>query len=261
VAELGARLPAYGYASSPLVAGGSLVVETAGEGRAYSAFDKATGAILWSSGDDRPAYSSPMRFTLGGTDQVVFWSAAGLHSLALGTGEELWSFPWSTNCSVTGDPLGTGTPILVAPDRVFLSSGSGTAVLRVSRTADGFRVDDEWESKVLRNDVNSSVLLGDHVYGFDGSTLKCVDVRTGEVAWTKRGYRKGSLIAAGGRLIVLAEGGEVALVDADPGAFVERSRARVLDGKSWTSPALAGGRLFLRNHGEMVCVDMRAAER
>jgi outer membrane protein assembly factor BamB len=257
VKELGARLPSYGYASSPLVVGERLLVETAGEGAAYSAFDKRTGELLWSSQDERPAYSSPMLVTFGGVEQILFWSAAGLHSVALDTGTELWSHPWSTDCPASGDPLGTGTPLLLPPDGLLLSSGSGTAVLRISKTSGGFRAKTEWKSGVLRNDVNSSVLVGSHVYGFDGGTLKCVEAMTGEAEWEQRGYRKGSLIAADGQLIVLGEKGELALVEASPEAFVEKSSAQVLDGRSWTSPSLAGGRLYLRNHGELVCVNMR----
>jgi len=109
---------------------------------------------------------------------------------------------------------------------------------------------------VLRNDVNSSVLLGEHVFGFDGGTLVCVDVRTGEATWKHRGFRKGSLIAAGDQLIVLGEKGELALVDADPEAFVLRSSAKPLDGRSWTAPSLARGRLYLRNHEQLVCLDL-----
>ncbi len=257
VEEFGARLPSYGYASSPLIVGDRVFVETAGKDAAFSAFDKRTGELLWSAQDDRPAYSSPMQVTLGGRDQILFWSAAGVHSAAPDTGEELWSHPWNTDCAASGDPLGTGTPLWLAPDRLFLSSGSGTAVLRVSSTDEGFSVDTDWESRVLRNDVNSSVALGDHVYGFDFGTLKCVDARSGEASWETRGYRKGSLIAADGQLIVLTEGGELALVDANPEEFVERSRARVLSGRNWTSPALAAGRLYLRNHDELVCLNMK----
>lgn len=257
VEELGARLPSYGYSSSPLVVGDKLLVETAGAGAAYSAFDKLTGELLWASRDDHPAYSSPMLATLCGVDQVLFWSAGALHSVEPDTGRELWSHPWRTDCPASGDPLGTGTPLTRAPDKLFLSSGSGTALLHLAKTAEGFQAHTDWESRVLRNDVNSSLLLGKHVYGFDGGTLKCIDVETGKTMWAKRGYRKGSLIAADGLLIVLGEGGELALVDADPEAFVERSRAPLLEGRNWTSPTLADGKLYLRNHEELVCVNMR----
>lgn len=257
VEEYGARLPSYGYASSPLMVGDTLFVETAGREAAYSAFDAGSGELLWSAQDDAPAYSSPIEVIIEGVDQVLFWSAAGVHSVAPESGEELWSHPWTTNCPVTGDPLGTGTPIFLAPDGLFLSSGSGATVIRLSRKGERFEVETVWESKGMRNDVNSSLLLEDHVYGFDGGTFECLDVRTGKAAWKTRDYGKGSLIAADGELIVLGEEGNVALVEATPKAFIEMSNAQVLQGRSWTAPTLFDGKLYLRNHRELVCLNMR----
>jgi outer membrane protein assembly factor BamB len=254
VEELGAALPTYGYACSPLVVGERLFVETAGRDAAYAAFDKESGRCLWKAQNDSPAYSSPMHVTLHGAEQILFWSASGVSAVTPDTGEELWRRAWRTDCAASGDPLGTGTPLFLPPDRFFLSSGSGTAVIRVARADEGWEVETCWESRDLRNDVNSSLLLDGHVYGFDFGTLKCLEAATGEVKWKTRGYRKGALIAADGRLIVLGETGDLALVDASPEAFNERSRASILSGRSWTTPALADGRLYLRNHKEMVCL-------
>ena len=50
----------------------------------------------------------------------------------------------------------------------------------------------------------------------------------------------------------------LALVAASPEGYVEHSSASVLGGRSWTMPTLAGGRLYLRNQEEIVCVDMRS---
>jgi outer membrane protein assembly factor BamB len=141
----------------------------------------------------------------------VFWSAHGLHAVAPADGKLLWKHSWETFCPVSGDPLNTGTPIFVPPDRIFISSGSGAALLRVTR----------------------------------------------EVQWKARGFGRGSLIAADGKLFVLGESGNLAIVRASPDGFVEKAEAEVLSGKSWTAPSLSGGRLYLRNHDELVCLDLR----
>ena len=257
VEDFEARLPTYGYAGSPLLVGDMLLVETGGKDAAYAALDKATGDIRWASHDDPPAYTSPIEITVGGVPQIVFWSAQGVHALSPADGTVLWNRAWSTDCPVTGDPLGCATPIFVAPDRLFLSSGSGAAVVQLVQEERGFGVRTIWESKEMRNDVNSSVVLGGHVYGFDRGTLKCLDLATGETKWKARGYGAGSLIAADGELIVLSERGQLALVKATTDAFVETGNAAVLEGKNWTTPSLAGGRLYLRNHAEVLCLDVR----
>ncbi|MCP4659266.1 MAG: hypothetical protein GY856_27975 [bacterium] len=49
-----------------------------------------------------------------------------------------------------------------------------------------------------------------------------------------------------------------ALVAATPEKYIEQSTAQVLEGRNWTSPTLAGGRLYLRNQEEIVSIDMRS---
>jgi len=256
VKDFGADLPSYGYASSPLVVDDKLVVEAGGKEAAYVALDKKTGEIKWTSASDQPAYSSPIEIEVQGVSQVVFWSAHGLHSVASGDGTVLWNYSWETFCPVTGDPLNTGTPIFIPPDRIFLSSSSGAAVLRLSLHEGRFKVAEVWRSETMRSDVNTALLVGDHIYGFDRGTLKSLDVNTGAVGWMARGYQRGSLIAADDKLIVLSEDGRLALVNADPEKYVERASASVLKGRTWTSAALAAGKLFLRDQDEILCVDM-----
>jgi outer membrane protein assembly factor BamB len=255
--EFGTKLPSYGYSSSPLLVGNKLVIEAGGKNGTFMAFDKKTGEVVWSSQSDQPAYSSPIHVSIGGIGQVVFWSAHGLHAVSPDDGKLLWKYSWETFCPVTGSPLNTGTPIFVAPDRIFLSSGSGAAVIRLSRVDEAFEVETVWKSEQMRSDVNTALLLGDYIYGFDRGILQCVDVRTGEVKWQARGFQRGSLIAADGKLIVLGEEGNLALVDASPDKFVEKESAKILDGRNWTSPSLAAGRLYLRNQQELLCLNLK----
>ena len=261
VKEYQAALPPYGYSSSPLAVDGLVVVEAGGQGTAFLAFEKKTGKLAWSSSDDVPAYSSPIAVTLDGVSQIVFWSANGLHAVSADRGAVLWSYPWETLCPVSGDPLNTATPVFLAPDRIVLASGSGAALLRIQRSGGVFRVETLWKSELLRSDVNTPLVLGEHLYGFDRGILTSVDIATGSMRWQTRGFERGSLIAADGTLIVLGENGTLALVDATPEAFRQRASAEVLKGRSWTAPSLAGGRLYLRNHDELVCIDLRGSSR
>jgi outer membrane protein assembly factor BamB len=260
VKDYRSKLPSYGYSSSPLIVGNNLVIEAGARGSAYIAFDKRTGEVAWTSGTDRPAYSSPISVTIDGMQQIVFWSAHGLHSVSADNGDELWNYSWETFCPMSGDPLNTGTPIFVAPDRIYISSGSGATLVRVSRTGESFQVAPLWKSELMRSDVNSPLLLGDHIYGFDRGILKSLDTESGDIAWKARGFQRGSLIAADGRLIVLGEEGNLALVDGNPDEFYQVDSADILTGKNWTSPALAEGKLYLRNQEELVCLDLKSPE-
>ncbi|MEM6456643.1 MAG: PQQ-binding-like beta-propeller repeat protein, partial [Acidobacteriota bacterium] len=87
VAYLGAAKPHFGFTTAPTVIGDLLVVETGGsDGRAISAFDRGTGELRWSTGDDSIRYQSPMAFALAGETSVVAVTDQRLLALAPETG-------------------------------------------------------------------------------------------------------------------------------------------------------------------------------
>lgn len=258
----GARIPSIGYASTPLVEGRHLLVEVGAPDGAFIAFDKATGEVAWNSQSDEPAYVSPIALTSRSRRQVVFFSASGLFALTPGDGRLLWHHPWTAPCPATGIPLNAASPVFIPPDRVFVSSAwgdnKGGAVLKMVERDGELTVARLWHAPLIDGEINTAVLVDDSLYGFKGSILVAVDAETGDLKWSARGYGRVSLIAADGKLIVLGEQGELALIEATPHEYRELARAQLLTGRSWTSPSLAGGRLFVRNGEEVVSVDLTA---
>ncbi len=260
VEEFGARLPSSGFASSPLTVGDELILEVGGSGGTFMAFVRQDGRVSWSSQADRTAYSSPIAVTIDGTPQVVFWSGAGLHAVSPRGGGLLWKYRSETLCPVSGDPLNTGTPIFLAPDRLYIASGSGAKMLRIVHSGKQWHPELMWETEQMRSDVNTAVVVGELIYGFNRGILQSIDAKTGEVMWQARGFSRGSLIAADGKLIVFGEGGNLALVEAVPDSFEQLATVQVLDGKNWTAPSLANGYLYLRNHEKLVALNLRQEE-
>jgi len=150
-------------------------------------------------------------------------------------------------------------PVLVGGDRVFVSSmgDTGCALVKVVRTGAGLAVEELWRNRNMRNHFNSSLRIGDAIYGFDNATLKCLDLASGEVKWAHRGFGKGSVIGVDDRLLVLTVKGDLVMVQASPEAYEELGRTPALEGKSWTAPSYAGGRVYLRNLTQMTCLDLR----
>jgi outer membrane protein assembly factor BamB len=252
---LGARPPAEGHSAAVLVEGERLFAVVGGPGgRSAAAFDRGSGRLLWSALDDRASYASPVALTLGAKRQVLFLTATHLRALDAATGTLLWSHSWPTY-----DGVNAATPLFVAPDRVFLSADydQGAVLLQVRPEASGFAVAEVWRNKAMKNHFNNSVLQAGTLYGFDNFLLKAVEASSGRTAWAERGFGKGSLIAAAEHLIVLGEDGELALLRADPARADVRARLVALNGRSWTPPSLAGGRLYLRNAREMVAFEPR----
>lgn len=255
LADNGAENVLYGMAASPLVVGERVVVQPGGgHGASVVAYDKESGERLWATLDDRQAYTSPMLVTLGGVPQILTVSAEHVLGLALDDGALLWSYPWTTQ-----DDVNAAQPLLVGDDRIFVSAGydHGAALLEIRRTDDGFRVEPVWVNRSMRNRFSSSVLHDGYVYGLDETILACVEVETGERCWKDGRYGRGGLLGVDDRLIVLGEGGQLALVRASPTGYEELAELRALQGKTWNSPALAQGILLVRNTRQAAAYDLR----
>jgi len=80
---------------------------------------------------------------------------------------------------------------------------------------------------------------------------------TGDVIWRERGFNKGSVLLADGKLIILGERGTLALAEVSVEDYEEISRVGIFEGKSWTVPTVAGGKLFLRNEEQLVCLNLK----
>jgi outer membrane protein assembly factor BamB len=252
--EFGAKVPRWGYSTSPLIEGELLLLDVGGSGESsIVAFDKKNGKEIWRSHSDKAGYSTPIAVTIAGRRQVVFFTGTGVVGLAPDDGALLWTRQWKTSYDVNA-----ATPLFVPPDRIFVSSGYdvGAALYRVKADEQGTGIEQVWRNREMKNKFSSSVLHDGHIYGFDEKMLTCIVAATGEPKWQARGLGHGSLIYADGFLVVLGDKGTLALVEATPGEYREKARAQVFDGKTWTLPSLAGGKLYLRDEHELVALDI-----
>lgn len=255
LAENGATNLDWGMAAAPLIVDDTVVVLPGGSrGRSVVAYHKATGDVVWTSLDDRQAYTSPMLVTLGGTRQILVVSATRVVGLTAEGGRLLWEYPWATDMGIN-----VAQPVLLDDDRVFISAGydHGAAAFQVTRSGDTFTTGRIWGSRTMKNKFSSSLLYRGYLYGLDESILACVDAATGKLQWKGGRYGYGQVMLAGDRLIVLTEDGDVVLVNATPERHEEVARFSAIEGKTWSHPVIAGGRLLVRNLREMAAFDIR----
>ncbi|HEV3143667.1 MAG TPA: alcohol dehydrogenase, partial [Gemmataceae bacterium] len=109
------------------------------------------------------------------------------------------------------------------------------------------------------------VPVGEQLYMINGSfvpppsaTLRCVETKTGKVLWSKPkvGKYHAALIHTGdNKLLMLDDSGNLTLIQPDPAGYKELARAKIC-GETWAHPALANGRLFVRDNKELICVDL-----
>jgi outer membrane protein assembly factor BamB len=244
----------WGMAASPLIVDDKVVVLPGGSsGKSVVAYNKLTGAVVWRALGDKQAYVSPMLVTLAGKRQIIVVTANRIVGLAPDDGSLLWQTGWPTDMGIN-----ISQPIVVDANRFFISSGydKGAALVEVADSGGALSARKVWENKSMKNKFNSSVLYEGYVYGLDEGILSCVDVKTGERKWKSGRYGYGQVILASGHLIVTSDTGELALVKATPDQYVEVARFAALEGKTWNYPAIANGRLLVRNQTEMACFDI-----
>jgi outer membrane protein assembly factor BamB len=247
----------WAMAASPLIVDDKVIVLPGGtSGKSVVAYNKTTGAPVWRSQNDAQAYVSPMLVELAGRRQVVVVSAARVMGLAPENGALLWSHPWSLD-----NGINVAQPIVVDRNRFFISSGygKGAALIELKGSGNSFTATTVWENLNMRNKFNSSVLHNGYIYGMDEQFLTCVDVNTGERKWKGGRYAYGQVLLASGYLIVSnGDTGEISLVKATPDQYSEVAKFAALEGKTWNYPAIADGKLLVRNATEMASYDISA---
>lgn len=247
----------FGMACSPLVEGNAVIINVGGRnGAGIVAFERATGRVLWKATDDEASCSSPVAATISGNRCALVLTRSELVAVASATGKIRFRFPFQPpmNASVTA-----ATP-LVIDDLIFISAsyGTGAALLRVK--ADG--AEKSWAADdVLSNHYATPVHRDGFLYGFDGRqeqgcNLRCVELRTGKVRWSKDGFGAGTLMLANSDLLVLTEKGELVRAPATPAGFSPTARAQILSFQVRAHPALANGFLYARSKDQLVCVDL-----
>ncbi|MCD6304344.1 MAG: PQQ-binding-like beta-propeller repeat protein, partial [Planctomycetes bacterium] len=220
----------HGYTGSPVVDGEHLIVGVGGrKGAGVVCFEKRTGKVVWKSQDDVPGCGGPIVATICGVRQVLSFTVPGVIGLRRSDGKLLWRVPVRTS-------LGRHvvTPVVVGRMVMVASYQAGLIGIRISRDAGGLlRAERAWVNRRAAFNFSSPVAVGGYIYGLGpGRRLFCVDVRTGETAWSAAGLYSGgkgyvSLLVMGENLLVLAENGQLLLIPADPKGFRVVAKTRV----------------------------------
>ena len=155
------------------------------------------------------------------------------------------------------------------------------------------------QSKLMSNDIFSSVLHDGAVFGFDlqeaqakthrtsRGIFRCLDFRTGQELWSvgtgrlqrnsinasgdvgmisnsKKGEKiigHATVLVVDDKLILMNDLGELILAKASREKYEELARTSLLGGEiCWTQPAISQKRLFVRNHSRAVCVYLGSPE-
>jgi len=249
VTKYSGDVPHWGISESPLIDGARVIVQPGGSGASIVALDKMTGKEIWKSAGDPAAYSSAVLAQVGGIKQLLHFTSQGAVGLRADNGEQLWRYTQVSNRTAN-----IATPIYRNGHAFFSSDyGTGAALLKLDSDPSGKRAQEIYFTREMKNHYSSSVLIGQHLYGFSSSILTAMKFDDGSVAWRDRSVGKGSVISADGMLYAQGENGTIALVEASPTAYKELSRFSITIGgyPLWTLPVIADGHLYLRDQDNL----------
>jgi outer membrane protein assembly factor BamB len=214
--------------------------------------NKATGDTLWKGGGTFVAgHATPVIATVNGVKQYIVFAGQALTGVGAEDGKLLWSVPWQNACSVNA-----AMPLLIG-DTVFATSNYdyGCGLYRIG----GGGAQEVWTSQEMSSHFSSPILYKDHIFGTtDPGDLICMVPGDGKVLWRQSGFEKGGLTIVDDVILAFnGGGGDLVMAAASTGGYQELGRLQPLGGQSWTAPVVAQGRLLVRNHTALACLDLR----
>ena len=275
VAEFEVENLIWGKAASPVIVG-DLVVVSVGDARANTqaefsqqgnslvAYNGISGDIVWTAGDRRSSYATPVLATLADTQQVIVVNEDFVTSHRAEDGVILWEHPWPGKSD--GD-ASTSQPVPIGDNRVLLSKGYGTGSELIQVVNDGqqWHTDQIWERAWMKTKMCNVVIRDGFVYGLDDVNLQCIELATGEKRWKKRrrpSFGHGQIMLIGEVILAITESGELLLIEASPEKYRELSAIQALDPDqvTWNNPAFSSPYLLVRNAEEVACYRLPLVE-
>ncbi len=257
MAEAGASHMGRGYGASPIAYQNLVILPVGGEDHGVVAFEQASGETVWKTGSFRASYTSPILASVDGEDLLIVAMSnqrLGLNPL---NGEILWQMELSRDAGIVMTTHNWG------PDNILFESqaySDGSRAIEIRKKEGKFEAHELWSNRRVRVMFAPFVRIGDYVYGSSGdfgpAFLAAINVKTGDVAWRKRGFRRTHFLHADGKVILLDEEGDLAIASVSPEGVEVHSRANVLERNVWTPPTLVGTRLYLRNRKTIKALEL-----
>ncbi len=270
VKDFGGKIPNWGYAESPLVDDGHVVV-TPGSDTGMVALDAKTGKTAWECKEfsDAAGYSSIVPMMLGGKKLYIQQTM----SHAIGVFAKDGKLAFSTG-DIKRRTAVIPTPV-ISGEYVFFTAGygAGCECYKLSLDGDKVNADQVFSNKAITNHHGGVIGQGDFVFGHSDSgsgwTMLNLKTKDADVAWKSTKLGKGSVTYADGLFFCYEErSGDLAVVKATPDtkewtevgrmSLPSKSTTRPNSGKVWPHPVIAQGRLFLRDYDKLFVFDLKS---
>ncbi|MFV2066364.1 MAG: PQQ-binding-like beta-propeller repeat protein [Pirellulales bacterium] len=275
----------FGVGSTPLIEGDLVIAQVggspprtpgiyegpvSGDGSGLVALNKWTGQEVYRLSDELASYASPVVATIDRQRWCLSFCRGGLLGFDPRTGAVRFHYPWRAKKL---ESVNASTPVVFGRS-VFISEtyGPGSSLLEIR--GDRYRV--VWSdakskrAKAMQTHWNTPIYHEGFLYASSGrhasgADLRCIEARTGRVAWSEKGLLRASLLYVDGHLVALSEDGTLRLIRATPVGYQEVCKAvireqghPVLNYPAWAAPVLAHGLLYVRGKSYLVCLELIA---
>ncbi len=250
----------FGAGSTPLVVGDRVIVNVGGgkQEAGIVGFVLATGETAWTRTTELAGYAAATAAVVAGEPHVLMVTRLSCLLLEPREGTIRWRFPFGQR----GPTVNAATPLVLGGDHLLVTASYGIG--SVYAAFDATAATPVWDGEQsLATQYCTPIAIAGRIYAIDGrddvppADFKCLDEKTGRVLWSERGFGYGTLLAADGKLVIAKTEGELLLAKAGETALEVLARARPLAGTLRPLPALAAGRLYLRDDTTLTCLDLR----
>ncbi|MEI8140561.1 MAG: PQQ-binding-like beta-propeller repeat protein [bacterium] len=268
--DWGTTVPMWYTGQCPLITDNQAIIAVGGK-VLLMGVDCDTGKILWQTPNPNNwqmshACVTPMEWQ--GKKMYVYAAIGGIIGISAEKGEEgkvLWQTDeWKFQVVAPSPvPLEDGRFLMTA------GYGAGSALFRLTQATGSITA--KLESRIEKTNFaceqhtplyyqgNLFSVLPADAGGFRKQAV-CMDP-VGKIMWRSGATEQfglGPFMIADNKLLILEDNGMLTMLEASARSYVKLAQAKVLDGKeAWAPMALAGGRLLVRDYGQMKCLDLK----
>ncbi len=245
----------WGYASSPILVDGRVIVEVDRHKDSFlAAYDAKSGRELWKvARGERPVWATPTFHRGKDRAELIVQGGYFVRGYDVADGKELWRFADEAEVKTT--------TAFVAGERVILSGGYRNRPIYALKTGGSGELSAEWQTDKGGPYTSTPVVYGEHLYAvLNEGILSVYELATGKRLNRTRTdeHHSASLLASDGRIFLAGEGGTVVVVEASP-ELKEVARNDMGEAVMAT-PAIAGATLYVRAHSTLYAIGKTAAK-
>ncbi len=274
--EYNIRMPIWGIAASPVIAGNLIIVQIGGEPDAcLVAFDKITGEERWRALSDNASYVAPKLIYQAGKSVLVVKTGERIVGLNPQTGEVHWKLPHPPKQMI----IGIADPVIQGDKMFFTTFFDGSLMIQIDqKETAAYKVwqragPSEKDTLALHSIISTPYFKGEYIYGCGSyGELRCLNAATGERVWEsqevvpKARWATFHFIEHEDDVWLFNEKGELIISKLSPEGYTEISRTKLIEptldqlnrrgGVTWSHPAFANKHVFARNDKEIVCASL-----